>query len=167
MVLSIASIAAALSLYSQAGSNLRLVLVAMAVIGAVTLLLCLLQIYGYPRRSHALLVQTSSEMIIATNALHEGFKLRFLRDILSENVIALSDQERARWKFMEQDGYYPALAIRNPKKLLILRLCTMIFDDVFAVDVTNRWEHHESAATAEPSFSKGEMPKLRAWHQNN
>ena len=28
-------------------------------------------------------------MIIATNALHEGFKLRFLRDILSDNVVGV------------------------------------------------------------------------------
>ena len=102
-------------------------------------------------------------MIIATNALHDGFKFRFLRDVLSENIFTLSDEERARWKFLEADGYYPMLSVRNPKKLLILRLCTMMFDDVFAVDSSNRWEHHDSASTAEPSFSKADMPHLRAW----
>jgi hypothetical protein len=39
----------------------------------------------------------------------------------------------------------------------------MMFDDVFAVDSNNRWEHHDSASTAEPSFSKADMPRLRAW----
>ncbi len=26
----------------------------------------------------------------------------------------------------------------------MLRLCTMIFDDVFVADRNNRWEHHDS-----------------------
>ena len=73
----------------------------------------------------------------------------------------MSDEDRVRWKTLEDDGYYPALCVRNPKKLLILRLCTMVFDDVFAVDASNRWEHHDSASTAEPSFAKGERPRLK------
>jgi hypothetical protein len=39
----------------------------------------------------------------------------------------------------------------------------MIFDDVFVVDRNNRWEHHDSSSTAEPSFSKREMPPLTSW----
>ena len=104
-------------------------------------------------------------MIIATNALHEGFKLRFLRDILNDNVAVLSDEDRAQWKFLEDDGYYPALSVRNPKKILILRLCMMVFDDVFAVDPSNRWEHHDSSSTAEPAFARGEMPHLKTWKE--
>jgi hypothetical protein len=43
---------------------------------------------------------------------------------------------------------------------VLLRLCMMIFDDVFVADRNNRWEHHDSSSTAEPSFSKREMPRL-------
>lgn len=165
IILSTAALVASLSLYSQAGENLRLVLIVLGGVGLLALALALLQLYVYPRRSHALLVQRGNEMIIATNSLHEGFKLRFLRDVLSENVTALSDEERGRWKALESDGYYPALCVRNPRKLLILRLCTMLFDDVFAVDASNRWEHHDSASTAEPSFAKGERPRLKTWKE--
>jgi len=165
IILSTAALVASLSLYSQAGENLRLVLILLGAVGLLALALALLQLYVYPKRSHALLVQRGNEMIIATNSLHEGFKLRFLRDVLSENVTALSDEERERWKALESDGYYPALCVRNPRKLLILRLCTMLFDDVFAVDASNRWEHHDSASTAEPSFAKGERPRLKTWKE--
>jgi hypothetical protein len=115
IILSTAALVASLSLYSQAGENLRLVLILLGAVGLLALALALLQLYVYPRRSHALLVQRGNEMIIATNSLHEGFKLRFLRDVLSENVTALSDEERGRWKALESDGYYPLSASGIPE----------------------------------------------------
>lgn len=159
------AIVASVMLYSQASDNLRIAILLLGGVGVLALALSLLQLYVYPRRSHVLLLHRGSEMIIATNALHEGFKLRFLRDVLSDSVTALSDEDRLRFKTLEDDGYYAALCIRNPKKVLILRLCTMVFDDVFAVDASNRWEHHDSASTAEPSFAKGERPRLKAWKE--
>jgi len=165
IVLATTALVASVTLFTQAGENMRLALAALGAVGLLALALALLQLFVYPKRSHALLVQRGSEMIIATNSLHEGFKLRFLRDVLSENVTALSNEERARWKDLESDGYYPALCVKDPRKLLILRLCTMLFDDVFAVDASNRWEHHDSASTAEPSFAKGERPRLKTWKE--
>jgi hypothetical protein len=165
VALALASLIASVVLYSQASETLRFVLILLGAGGFVALLLAILQLYMYPKRTHALLVQRGSEMIIATNSLHDGFKLRFLRDVLSENVVSLSDEERARWKAMESDGYYPALCVKNPRKVLILRLCTMLFDDVFAVDASNRWEHHDSGSTSEPSFAKGERPRLKTWKE--
>ena len=102
-------------------------------------------------------------MVVATNALHEGFKLRFLRDILGEHVASFTDEDRLRWKSLEDDGFYAALYVRNVRKLMMLRLCTMIFDDVFVADRNNRWEHHDSSNTSEPSYSKREMPRLTSW----
>jgi hypothetical protein len=165
VILATVALVATVMLYSQAGENMRLALIGLGVVGLLALALALLQLYVFPRRSHALLVQRGNDMIIATNSIHEGFKLRFLRDVLSENVTALSDEERSRWKLLEADGYYPALCVKNPRKVLILRLCTMLFDDVFAVDHSNRWEHHDSASTSEPSFAKGERPRLKAWKE--
>jgi hypothetical protein len=165
IVLATTALVASVTLFTQAGENMRLALAALGAVGLLALALALLQLFVYPKRSHALLVQRGNEMIIATNNLHEGFKLRFLRDVLSENVTALSNEERARWKDLESDGYYPALCVKDPRKLLILRLCTMLFDDVFAVDASNRWEHHDSASTAEPSFAKGERPRLKTWKE--
>jgi hypothetical protein len=164
IVLAISSMTVAVSLYSQSTSDIvHAALVILAGIGILSLILCLIQLYAFPGRSHVLLVHRGDEMIIATNALHEGFKLRFLRDVLTDNVSTLTDEERARWKFLEADGYYPALCIRNPKKILMLKLCTMIFDDVFAVDAKNRWEHHDCSSTSDPSFANADMPPLKVW----
>jgi hypothetical protein len=163
IVLSGAALVAAISLYSQTSQILDMGLIVLGLVAVAALVLSLIQLFAFPRRSHVLLVQSGDEMVIATNALHEGFKLRFLRDVLSDSVSAISDAERARWKFLEDDGYFPTLYVRNPKKVLILRLCTMLFDDVFEVDRSNRWEHHDSSSTADPSFAKGEMPRLKAW----
>ncbi len=135
----------------------------LAAVSAVAIVLSFLQLYIHPKRSQVLLFQNDDEIVIATNALHEGYKLRFLRDILGENVTAFSDEDRVKWKALEADGFYATLYVRNVRKLIMLRLCTMIFDDVFAADRSNRWEHHDSSNTAEPSFSKREMPRLNSW----
>jgi hypothetical protein len=146
--------------YSQASAPVQALFVGLAVVAVIAVVLALLQLYAYPKRSQVLLFQNDEEIVLATNALHEGFKLRFLRDILGENVTAFSDEDRARWKGLEADGFYATLYVRNTRKLIMLRLCTMIFDDVFVADRSNRWEHHDSSSTAEPSFSKREMPPL-------
>src|SRR5262245_15917231 len=149
--------------FSAASDGVRLLLLVFGVMAAVAIFLSLIQLYSYPKRSQVLLFQTDEQIVIATNAMHEGFKLRFLRDILGENVAAFSDAERARWKSLEADGFYATLYVGNVRKLIMLRLCTMIFDDVFVADSHNRWEHHDSSRTAEPSFSKREMPRLTSW----
>jgi hypothetical protein len=165
LILAASALVTSIALYSDASQNMRIGLLALGAVGLLALVLALLQLFVHPKRSHALLLHRGSEMIIATNVLHEGFKLRFLRDVLADSVVVLSDEDRARWKSLEADGYYAALCVRNPKKVLILRLCTMIFDDVYAVDTNNRWEHHDSSSTAEPSFANSERPQLKTWKE--
>jgi hypothetical protein len=137
--------------------------VSLSALAVIAIVLSALQLYVHPRRSQVLLFQSDDEIVVATNALHEGFKLRFLRDILGENIFAFSDDDREKWKSLEADGFYATLYVRNVRKLIMLRLCMMIFDDVFVTDRSNRWEHHDSSSTAEPSFSKREMPPLTSW----
>jgi hypothetical protein len=163
IILSLATFTGIALNFSGASDVARIVLVLLGLIAGVATILCLLQLYGYPKRSQVLLFQNDEQIVIATNVLHEGFKLRFLRDILGENVSSFSDEERIRWQVLEADGFYAAFNVRNVRKLIMLRLCTMVFDDVFVADRNNRWEHHDSASTSEPSFSKREMPRLTSW----
>jgi hypothetical protein len=163
LILSVATLTVALLNFSQASQPVQAGLVLLGAVAALALLVSLLQLYSHPKRSQVILFQGADEIAIATNALHEGFKLRFLRDILGENVTAFSDEERERWKRLEADGFFATLCVRNVRKLIVLRLCTMLFDNVFVADNSNRWEHHDSSSTAEPSFSKREMPPLTSW----
>ena len=149
--------------FSQSSQPLQLALVSLGAAAGLALVLAFLQLYSLPKRSKVLLFQNDDEMVIATNALHEGFKLRFLRDILGESVTAFTDEDRARWKTLEADGFYATLYVRNVRKLIVLRLCTMIFDDVFVSDRSNRWERHDASNTPEPTDSKREMPRLTSW----
>lgn len=162
IILSIAVLVTVGRLYSSEDSSGILLLI-LGAAGLLAIFISLIQFYGSPRRSHALLIHSGNEFIVATNATHEGFKFRFIRDILSENMVDFSDADRNYWKFLEEDGYFPALCIKHPKKLLVLRLCTMIFDDVYFIDSTNRWEHHECANTSEPTFSNNDKPQLPHW----
>ena len=164
ILLSVVVLAGVATGFSATSGGTQALLVVLGGIAIVAVALSLLQLYGYPKRSQVLLFQNDEQIVIATDALHEGFKLRFLRDVLGENVSAFTDEERARWKPLEADGFYATLYVRNVRKLILLRLCTMLFDDVFLTDRSNRWEHHDSSSTSEPSFSKREMPpRLTSW----
>jgi hypothetical protein len=148
---------------SRSSEMVQALCVLLGAIAVVAVVLSLIQLFAYPKRSQVLVFHRDDEMVVATNALHEGFKLRFLRDILGEHVASFTDEDRARWKSLESDGFYAALYVRSVRKLIMLRLCTMIFDDVFVADRNNRWEHHDSSRTAEPTYSKREMPPLTSW----
>ncbi len=163
LILSVLTLAGIGISFSGASDATRIFLVVLGLLALLAIVLSLLQLYVYPKRSQILLFQNDDEIVIATNALHEGFKLRFLRDILGEHVSAFSDEDRLRWKVLEADGFFATLYVRNVRKVIMLRLCTMIFDDVFVADRNNRWEHHDSSSTSEPSFSKREMPPLTTW----
>ena len=163
IILSVLVLAGIVVNFSGVSELARVFLVALGVAASGAVILSVLELYGHPKRSQVLLFQSDEEIVIATNALHEGFKLRFLRDVLGEQVTSFSDEDRARWKPLETDGFYAALCVRNVRKLIVLRLCTMIFDDVFVADRNNRWEHHDSSSTSEPSYSKREMPRLSGW----
>ena len=163
IVLSVIALTVVVLNFSQASQAAQFGMVLLAAASILALVLSFLQLYVHPRRSQVILFQNDDEIVVATNALHEGFKLRFLRDILGENVTAFSDEDRVRWKPLEADGFYATLNVRSVRKLIMLRLCMMIFDDVFVADRNNRWEHHDSSSTAEPSFSKREMPPLTSW----
>jgi phage shock protein PspC (stress-responsive transcriptional regulator) len=150
-------------IYSNQSDFIRFLLVLLGAGAVITVVLAVIQLYSHPKRSQVLVFHHDDEMVLATNAVHEGFKLRFLRDILGENVFAFSDQERARWKGLEADGFYATLYVRSVRKLIMVRLCTMIFDDVFIADRNGRWEHYDCSRTPEPSFTKPDMPALKSW----
>jgi hypothetical protein len=164
IVLSAVVLADGLMNFSQASQVGQAIYVLLGLTALLAIVLSIIQLFAHPKRAQVLLIQREDDMVVATNALHEGFKLRFLRDILGENVASFSDEDRARWKPLENDGFYAAFAVLGVRKLIMLRLCTMIFDDVFAVDRSNRWEHHDASNTPEPTYSKREMPPLTSWH---
>ena len=163
ILLSAAVLGGIADVYSSESDTIRFALVLLSAAALIAVILSILQLYSHPKRSQVLLFQRDDEMVLATNAVHEGFKLRFLRDILGENVFAFSDEERARWKGLEADGFYATLYVRSVRKLIMVRLCTMIFVDVFVADRNERWEHYDCSRTPEPSFTKPEMPALKSW----
>ena len=163
IILSVIVLSGIAAKFSQSSQPVQVLCVVLGAIALLAIALSLIQLFAHPKRSQVLLFQRDDEMVLATNAVHEGFKLRFLRDILGEQVTSFTDEDRLRWKSLESDGFYAALYVRNVRKVIMLRLCTMIFDDVFVADRNNRWEHHDSSSTAEPSYSKREMPPLTTW----
>src|SRR5690242_16776651 len=80
VILSVITLIAIVRNLSDGSQPAQLGLVLLGAAAVVALLLSLLQFYTLPKRSEVLLFQNDDEIVIATNALHEGFKLRFLRD---------------------------------------------------------------------------------------
>ena len=163
IILGAAVLLGTLAFYSTSSQPMQLVLILLGITALVALVVAAVQLAGFPKRSQVLLFHLEDRMIVATNNQHEGFKLRFLRDILGDSVGAFSDEDRLYWKGLEEDGYFPSMYIRNPKKSLMLRLCTMVFDDIYVADRNNRWEHHDASNSSEPTFSNRQMPPFKAW----
>src|SRR2546425_95185 len=127
IILSAVVLAGIIANFSQRSEPAQAFSLLVGAIAVVAVVLSLIQLLAHPKRSQVLLFQRDDEMVVATNALHEGFKLRFLRDILGEHVSSFTDEDRAHWKSLEDDGFYAALYVRNVRKLIMLRLCTVIF----------------------------------------
>ena len=121
-ILSITVLIGVFRQYAQSSTAMQAVLIVLGAAAAAATLIAILQLFAFPKRSHALIIQRDGDMIIATNAVHEGFKLRFLRDVLNEHVFVFSDEDRNRLKSLETDGYYPAMLVRDVRKVLLLRL---------------------------------------------
>src|SRR5437016_872656 len=118
IVLSAVVLAHSLMNFSQSSEAGQVFYVLLGVIALLAVVLSLIQLFAHPKRSQVLLFQRDEEIVVATNALHEGFKMRFLRDVLGENVTSFSDEGRARWKPLENDGFYAALSVRSVRKLI-------------------------------------------------
>src|SRR6266508_2063834 len=86
IVLSVVVLAGIAVTFSGRSDLVQLTLSALVLTAAVAIVLSLIQLYAYPRRSQVLLFHRDEEIVVATNTLHEGFKLRFLRDILGEHA---------------------------------------------------------------------------------
>ena len=82
--------------FSQSSEPVQALYVLLAAVGVVALVLSLIQLFAHPKRSQVLLFQRDDEIVLATNAVHEGFKLRFLRDILGEQVTSCRERRRRR-----------------------------------------------------------------------
>ncbi len=140
--------------FSGSSEGTQVVLLLMGLAAITGLLLSVLQVWSHRIRSKAVIFHQGEDMVIATNHLHEGFKLRFFRDILTEDLINFSDEDRNKWSVLTREGFHPVLKIRNARKTLILPLCHMIFDDVFVFDHTERWDHYDCGSTSTPTYAE-------------
>src|SRR5215813_3772920 len=89
LILSVTVLIGVFQQYAQSSPAMQALLIVLAAAAAGAILIAIPQLYAFPKRSHALIIQRDGDMIIATNAVHEGFKLRFLRDVLNEHVFVL------------------------------------------------------------------------------
>ena len=142
------------SIFAGSSEPVRLGLVGLGLAGVVTLILSLFQLLSRRSASKLILFHQGNDYVVATNHLHDGFKLRFFRDVLSDGVGPFSDDERIRWNVLSQEGFHPVFVIRNARKTLILPIGYMLFDEVFVCDHTQRWDYYDCRKTSDPTFSR-------------
>ena len=118
------------------------------------------ELYAFPKRSDALIIQRDGDMIIATNAGFTRDQASILRDVLTEDVFVLSDEDRDRLKGLSRrDGYYPAMLVETSARSLLgsapARCCSTT---VFVVDNTTVANITDSSSQSrEPSSHSGSM----------
>ncbi len=145
------SVARGFSQSNQVGQFISIVigLVALATIG-----IALIQIFSYRGSSKAILFHQDESMVIATNHLHDGYRLRFFRDLLNDHITAFSDEERDQWSSLTKEGFHAVFKIHDVRKPFILPMLFLVFDEVFVSDHMNRWDYFDCRNTSEPTYSR-------------
>src|SRR5438876_10372109 len=96
----LSAVAVNFSRSSEAG---QVLLGLLAPIAFVAVVLSLVQRLTHPKRSRVLLFQRDDEIVVAINAVHEGIKLRLLRDILGDQFTSFTEAVGLRGNSLEND----------------------------------------------------------------
>lgn len=153
----ILAVAAVIGVISDIGSKtdaVQAALVALVLVALVAAVLAALQLWLDRGPSRAVVFHSDERMIVATDQLHQGFKLRLFRDLLTENMFAFSDDERERWSALTKEGFHPVFNLRNVRKTFLLPICFTVFDEVFYSDGSGRWDYYDCRNTSEPTYAE-------------
>lgn len=153
IVLSLVVLAGVFSSFSGAGEAARVGMILLSIAALATIVLSMVQILAHRATNQAVIFHEGDHYVIATNSLHEGYKLRFFRDTLNEQITSFSDDEREQWNVLERVKFHAVFKVHGVRKTVLLPLCFMVFDEVFVVDHTRRWDYFNSRNTSEPTFS--------------
>ncbi len=153
IVSAIAVLIGVASTFPGSSGPVRLGLMGLGLVAVVTLVLSIFPLIYRRATSKLLLFHQGNDYVVATNHLHDGFKLRFFREVLSDAVGPLSDDDRIRWNGLSREGFHPVFVIRNTRKTVTLPISSMLFDEVFVCDHTQRWDYYDCRNTSEPTFS--------------
>ena len=152
-VLSVVVLTGIVTNFMGATEFLKICMLLLAIVALSAIALSVVGVFSTRRNSKAVIIQKQDHYIVATNHLHEGYKLRFFRDVLNEKIVSFTDAEREQWKSIEQFGFHAVFNVKEVRKPVLLPLFFMVFDEVFVVDHTNRWDYFNSKNTSEPTFS--------------
>ena len=154
LILTVAVLFGVISNFSDKSEPLQAVLIALGLVALVAAPLAGIQLWLDRGPSKAVIFNSGDQMVIATNQLHQGFKLRLFRDLLSEHMVAFSDEERERWSVLTKEGFHPVFIMNNVRKTFLLPICFMVFDEVFMTDGSGRWDYYDCRNTSEPTFAE-------------
>ena len=140
--------------FSGSSDILQIGLLALGLVAVAAIAITLIQFLSHRNTNKIVLFHQADATIVATNHLHEGFKLRFFRDVLNDNLVAFSDEEREQWSALRSQGFHPVFKIQNVRNPFLLPLCFMLFDEVFVWDHTNQWDYFDCRNTSEPTHSE-------------
>ena len=154
LILTVAVLFGIISNFSDKSEPIQAVLIALGLVALVAAPLAGIQLWLDRGPSKAVIFNSGDQMVIATNQLHQGFKLRLFRDLLSEHMVAFSDEERERWSVLTKEGFHPVFLMNNVRKTFLLPICFMVFDEVFMTDGSGRWDYYDCRNTSEPTFAE-------------
>ena len=143
-----------LGAFAGSGPIRQTVLSVIGLVALTAIAIGLVQLISLRGTSRAILFHQPDQMVIATNHLHDGYKLRFFRDLLSDSITAFTDEEREQWSALSKVGFHPVFKVRDARKPILLSMLFLLFDDVYVLDHTNRWDYFDCRNTSEPTYSK-------------
>lgn len=154
LILAVAVLFGVISNFSDKSEPIQAALAALGLVALAAAPLAGIQLWLDRGPSKAVIFDSGDQMVIATNQLHQGFKLRLFRDLLSEHMVAFSDEERERWSVLTMEGFHPVFIMNNVRKTFMLPICFTVFDEVFVTDGSGRWDYFDCRNTSEPTFAE-------------
>lgn len=154
IIMSLVALTAVTFIFFDSPEIVRWGLLVLSITAVVTIVVSSMELFSNRSVSKIILFQADNDYIVTTNHLHDGFKLRFFRDIFGDAIGHFSDEDRTKWSVLSKEGIHPVFIIHNTRKTLILSISQMLFDEVFVYDHTGQWNYFDCRQTSEPTSSE-------------
>jgi hypothetical protein len=139
--------------YSSADELAQMILLVLGGLSLAMIGIAVVQLISFRGPSKVILFHQPEQMVIATNQLYDSFKLRYFRDMLNDNLYHFSDSERQEWSALKEEGFHAVFKVRETRKTQLLPMLCLLFDQVYVLDHTNRWDYFDCQNTSEPTHS--------------
>ncbi len=122
----------------------------------------LIGLWRFRRRSKVILFKQGPETLLySSQPIEDGYKFRLFRDVIGEKIVNRYHTDDPESLPVQVKGFELVLVFSDANMPMILRLCQLLFDDVYMNDPEHVWIRYDSGSDSEPSIWDKQNPDGR------